>query len=269
MRHVTFEHLTLRDYTDIGLVVMLSDHITVNNVTVHDNGFAPTIGWVEGYGMHLDESSNLRIENNDVYRNGPSPRPFNTAGTSINGYGMRQSVIRNNRSYANNGGGILVEDLIDILVESNQITDNDLDVSADDWWDGGIWLDGGRDVTLRGNIIQNNLGPGIEVSDEDIQRPAGYVLEGNVSTGNYFGIYIWNFGTTEFPPEDVMRLSGNDFSGNSRQDIWIDAVPRAMRLISIGADCPEPRRRHSRGPQGPTPRPCSVGASRPEPRRRS
>ena len=98
-------------------------------------------------------------------------------------------------------------------------------MSVDEWWDGGIWLDGGRDVTIRGNYIQNNLGPGIEVSDEDIQKPRGYVLENNVSTGNYFGIYIWNFGSTDLPPEHILRLSGKPFSDNTRQDVWIEAMP--------------------------------------------
>ena len=88
------------------------------------------------------------------------------------------------------GAGILVEDSTNVLVEGNTIFDNDLDVTADEWWDGGIWLDGGRDVTIRNNVFRNNRGPGIEFSDEDIQRPRGYVLENNISTGNYFGSYI-------------------------------------------------------------------------------
>ena len=57
--------------------------------------------------MHLDESSHLMVEGNQVYCNGPTPRPPTMAGTGINGYGMRDSIIRNNRSYDNSGGGIL------------------------------------------------------------------------------------------------------------------------------------------------------------------
>ena len=40
-------------------------------------------------------------------------------------------------------------------------------MSADEWWDAGIWVDGGADVRLVRNTIQDNLGPGIEISDED------------------------------------------------------------------------------------------------------
>ena len=218
-------YLEIRDYRDIGLRVVLSDQITLDRLRVHHNGFSPSIFEVEGYGLDLDESSNLTVENNEVYHNGPDPRTPISVGTGINGFAISQSVIRNNRSYDNIGGGILVEDSTGVLVEGNQIFDNDLDVSADEWWDGGIWLDGGSNVTIRGNTFTNNRGPGIEISDEDIQRPFGYVLENNTSTGNYYGIYIWNFGSTDFPPDSVLRRSGNTFSGNSRQDVWIEAMP--------------------------------------------
>ena len=188
--YVQVENLEIRDYRDIGLLVVQSREITLDGLRVHHNGFSPSISWVEGYGLHLDESSNLTVENNEVYHNGPDPRTPVSVGTGINSFEISQSVIRNNRSYDNIGGGILVEDSTGVLVEGNEIFDNDLDVSADEWWDGGIWLDGGRDVTIRGNTFRNNRGPGIEISDEDIQRPSGYVLENNTSTGNYYGIYI-------------------------------------------------------------------------------
>jgi len=220
---VTVEGIEFRDYTDIGILVVGSSDITLRRLRVRNNGFKPQIGWVEGYGIHLDESSDLLVERNNVLRNGPNPRPWNEAGTGINGFGMRRAVIRRNRSHGNHGGGILVEDSIDVLVKANRIYGNDLDVSADQWWDGGIWLDGGRDVTLVRNRLWNNLGPGIEISDEDCQNPTGYVVRNNSSTGNYFGIFIWNFGSKQFPPARVLRRSGNDWSGSSRQDVWIQA----------------------------------------------
>jgi len=221
-RHIVLERLEFRDYTDIGVVIVGSNDMTLRRLRVHHNGFDPQIGWVEGYGIHLDESSDLLVERNRTFENGPNPRPWNSAGTGINGFAMRRAVIRNNRSYNNHGGGILVEDSFDVLVKRNRIHGNDLDVSADEWWDAGIWVDGGGDVRLVRNMIQDNLGPGIEISDEDCQSPTGYVLRGNVSTRNYYGIFIWNFGTTGFPPEDILELSRNVFENNSRMDIWID-----------------------------------------------
>jgi parallel beta-helix repeat protein len=220
--HVVVDNLEIEGYTDIGLTVVLGSDIVLRRLRVHNNGFQPRSAWVEGYGMHLDESSNLTVEDCDVYANGPAPRSPIEVGTGINGFALRDSVIRKNRSYANNGGGILVEDSFGVLVEGNEVYGNDLDVSADGWWDGGIWLDGGGDVTISNNVFRDNLGPGIQISDEDRQNPAGYVLEGNVSTGNYYGIFIWNFGGSGFPPASVLRRSGNAISGNARLDVWIE-----------------------------------------------
>lgn len=78
-------------------------------------------------------------------------------------------------------------------------------------------------MTVRNNIFRDNKGPGIQISDEDDQEPYGYVLDGNTSTRNYYGIYIWNFGTTGLPPENILRMSNNQIYGNTRQDIWIQA----------------------------------------------
>lgn len=229
---VVLERLAFRDYTDMGLLVVGSRDVTLRRLRVHDNGFDAQIGWVEGYGMHLDDSSDLLVERNRVYRNGPSPRAPDEVGTGINGYALRRAVIRRNRSFDNNGGGILVEDSFDVLVARNRIHGNDLDVSVDDWWDGGIWVDGGADVTLAGNRIEGNLGPGIEISDEDCQEPSGYLLRNNVSTGNYFGIFVWNFGTSAFPPARVLALQGNDFTGNTRRDVWIEGTRSDCRSRS-------------------------------------
>ena len=222
--NILIENLEIRNYTDIGIGVFLSSDLTLRHLTVHQNGTnAQLEDWeIEGYGIHADESKKITIENNEVYQNGPQPQSMkNLMGTGINTFGLTDSVIRNNRCYENIGGGILVEDGVNILVEGNEVFSNDLDASVDEWWDGGIWLDGGHDVTVRNNLFLNNKGPGIEISDEDHQKPHGYVIENNTSTGNYYGIYIWNFGTSAFPSEQILQMSKNQISKNSRQNIWI------------------------------------------------
>ena len=128
-------------------------------------------------------------------------------GTGINTYGNSDVRIDNNISYDNIGGGILVEDSYYVVVEDNEVYGNDLDATADEWWDGGLWLDGGADVIVRNNHFHDNLGPGIEISDEDKQNPSGYELINNTSTDNYYGIFIWNFGTSGWPEESVQIKS--------------------------------------------------------------
>ena len=233
--NVELSHFEIANFRDVGAGATLSSGITLRDLVVHENGFAVRlIGWeLEGYGIHVDESSGVLIEGNDVHANGPNPPVFpdRLLGTGINTYGNRDVIIKNNRSHGNHGGGILVEDSVNVLVIGNEVFENDLDASADQWWDGGLWVDGGRDVVVRGNVFRDNLGPGIEISDEDGQRPTGYVIEDNVSTGNYFGINVWNFGTPGWPASDIISQSGNDFSGNLCGDVWITRRP-AWR------DCP-------------------------------
>lgn len=77
----------------------------------------PRLSWVEGHGIHADDSARIAFENSDVYGNGPQPkRPGRLTGTGIDTFNLADSVIRNNHSHDNIGGGILVEDSVNILV---------------------------------------------------------------------------------------------------------------------------------------------------------
>lgn len=223
--NLIFDSLQFQNYTDIGLGISYCNDVVIRDLVIRDNGHAVQLReWeLEGYGIHVENSEDVLITRCDVSGNGPNPQIFPDflMGTGINTYGNRRVRILDNRSYENTGGGILVEDSYDVLVDSNVCINNDCDASVDEWWDGGIWVDGGADVTVRANVFEGNLGCGIEISDEDLQYPTGYVLENNISTGNYFGIYVWGFGTTDWPDSTILRLSGNQFTGNSRLDVWI------------------------------------------------
>lgn len=217
------ENLEIRNYTDIGIGAYESTGIEMRDLVVHNNGFAVQLkDWeLEGYGIHVDESEGVLVEGSDVYENGPQPRPWGVLGTGINTYKCVDCIVRDNWAHDNTGGGILVEDGERVLVEGNQVTGNYLDATEDEWWDGSIWIDGGHSVTVTNNVFRDNVGPGIQISDEDDQQPYGYVLEGNTSTGNTYGLYIWNFGSADLPSEGVLRMTGNQISGNSLLDVWI------------------------------------------------
>ena len=232
--NLIFEKLTIQNYTDMGIGFSECEDITLRNLTVRENGHrVQLVDWeLEGYGIHAENSRKVTIIQNNVYRNGPEPKviPDRILGTGIDTYGNVDVLIKDNKSYQNIGGGILVEDSKQVLVENNEVYENDLDATADEWWDGGLWLDGGEDVTVRNNIFRDNLGPGIEISDEDLQKPTGYVLENNESTNNYYGIFIWNFGTSSWPPDSVLTQSGNQFTDNLCQDVWIEAWDSDMEI---------------------------------------
>ena len=105
-------------------------------------------------------------------------------------------------------------------IRANTIEANDLDASADGWWDAGIWVDGGHDVTIRNNTIRNNLGPGIEVSDADLQyykypdATRGHIVTDNTISGNYWALYTYNFGRCPLPPGEILIWKNNTSTNN-------------------------------------------------------
>jgi hypothetical protein len=220
-RGLVLEDLVVRNYSDVGVAIVYASDVALRRLEVHDNGFAPQqVDWeFEGYGVYVDSSSRIEVDSIYAHHNGPNPqRPGHWVGTAVNLYACTDCVIRDSTLLSNVGAGILVEDSVDVVVERNEISDHNLDVTWDGWWDGAVWLDGGRDVTLRQNFVHDNYGPGFQISDEEGQSPRGYVLEGNVSTANLIGLYLWNFGTDELPGEPILRVVDNDFSGN----LWVD-----------------------------------------------
>ncbi|WKZ83400.1 MAG: right-handed parallel beta-helix repeat-containing protein [Acidimicrobiia bacterium] len=221
------EDLTITGFTDIGVGVVDSDGVTLRRLVVHGNGTAAQLtDWeIEGYGIHIEGCTEVVIEDTEAWDNGPLPGGRFILGTAINTYGNRGVVIRGNYAHDNRGAGILVEDSFDVVVEGNTITANDLDATAEGWWDGALWIDGGGQVTLRGNILRHNLGPAIQISDEDDQSPLGYRLTDNVVTDNDIGLYVWGFEVEGWPPEEVLEVSGNEISGNRKADVVLTLLP--------------------------------------------
>ena len=226
--HFVVENLEFRNFTDEGLYVLVgSDHVVRGNRFV-GNGRAsiePDFDG-EGFGVQLSDTRNIVVENNEVTDNGPGPERTTqgTLGTGIDTFALKGALIRGNHSYGNIGGGLLVEDGVDVVVENNVIDHNELD-AAGDYWDGAIWVDGGRNVTLRQNTIVQNHGPGLQISDEDHQYPQaskGYLVEDNTITGNLFGLFIWNFGQCPFPKTEIARFSSNTIQNNTRMDVWCE-----------------------------------------------
>lgn len=220
-----FRNIELKNYTDIGVLVSESSKMQLNGLRVKENGHKvqlQSLGYA-GYGIRVELSENIEISDCEVFRNGPQPQVFpnNLLGTGISTTDNRSVLIRNNKSFKNIGGGIRVEDSFDVVVEENEVYQNDLDATVANWWDGGLWLDGGGNVIVRDNHFHDNMGPGVQVSDRDLQTPLGYQFERNISTQNYYGIYLWNFGTIAWPDSSIISDVENDWTGNEREDIWI------------------------------------------------
>lgn len=202
---IHIEGIWFRNYTDEGLYVLESTGITIKDNSFSDNGFdsvEPDFDG-EGFGLIVSDCSDVSIYNNEVWENGPTEDGI--MGTGIDTYALTDSIITNNTSRDNNGGGLLIEDGVRLTVNYNTITGNRLE--ADDWWDAGIWLDGGYDVSLSGNTISENLGPAIQVSDSDIRYPYGscrYTVQNNTITGNYWALYVHSYGVCPLPDAGIL-----------------------------------------------------------------
>jgi parallel beta-helix repeat protein len=224
--NIVIENIDFRNYTDEGLFALLGSDLTIQHNRFIANGRASIDQDVEGegFGVRIEGTTDVSIVNNEVVENGPSDDlvMLGILGTGIDTFELKEGTIRDNYVHDNIGGGILVEDGGNVLVVDNWIDNNKLDAGGE-YWDGAIWVDGGQNITLRGNVITNNLGPGIQISDEDVQYPdasLGYIIEGNTITGNLYGIYLWNFGVCPSPEQEIISFLDNTIEGNIERDIW-------------------------------------------------
>lgn len=222
--NITVRNIEFRNYLDEGMYVLMGADIFISNSRFVSNGRASADPDVdgEGFGLRVDGTQHVTIENNEALDNGPSAERVQQGilGTGLDTFGVKNAVIHANHAHHNIGGGLLVEDGESVRVENNTIDHNQLDAGGD-YWDGAIWVDGGHDITLQNNTITDNAGPGLQISDEDNQHPTGYVVKNNVITGNFWGLYLWNFGTQDLPPDDIVRFADNTIEQNIRQNFWI------------------------------------------------
>jgi len=223
--NIIIEGLEFRNYTDEGLLVLEGSGFIIRDNKFTTNGRASIDPDYEeeGFGIGVYGARDVLIEGNEAADNGPNQERWENLvlGTGIDTYENSNVIIRDNYIHGTIGGGILVEDSADVLVENNRIEDNQLDANGD-YWDGGIWVDGGENITLRSNEISAHNGPGIVLSDEDVQYPAaslGYVVEENHISGNLVGIFIWNWGMCPVE-ENIIRLIDNDLEDNLEGGIW-------------------------------------------------
>ncbi len=223
--NIIVEGLEFRNYLDEGLLILEGSNFIIRDNKFTANGRAsvdPDLD-EEGFGVNVLGASEVLIEGNQAADNGPNQERWENyaLGTGINTYGNRNVIIRDNYVHGTIGGGILVEDSENVLVENNRIEENQLDANGD-YWDGGIWVDGGANITLQGNQISNHNGPGIVLSDEDVQYPEasyGYVVKKNEITRNLVGIWMWNWGMC--PVEgSIVSLQQNQLDGNDDGETW-------------------------------------------------
>ena len=236
---LVFEHLEIENYRWVGMNFYQSRNISLEHLEIEHTGFekVPEFDFEYGVGISLVECSDCSIEHTRIVRTGNKTAQNDSSGGGITVWGSRNTSVRNNHVESVIGHGILVEDSCNVTVEENRV--EQLDLRRNDWFDGSIWLDGGRDILVKNNHLINSNGPGIEISDSELQYPnrsIGYRIEGNESADNTYGIYIWNFGRCP-PPDDAVRLVNNQFHNNHTKDNRCEAWG-----CGEGEPCVEPDR---------------------------
>ena len=223
--NVVIEGLEFRGYTDEGMYVASSEQVTISGCLFEKNGFDsvdPDFNH-EGFGLSIGNCSDVTIKDNECNLNGPKPDIYAQAvlGMGIDTFELTDAEITGNHVHHTVGGGILVEEGVNVDVKDNEIDHNHLD-AAGDYWDGGIWIDGGHHVSATGNDIHDNVGPGIQISDADAKFPyfsCHYTVTGNTIKDNYWALYTMNFGQCPLPSATVLvwednTVSDNDYPGD-------------------------------------------------------
>ncbi len=233
--NISVEGFEIRGYLSQGYYGIVTSDVAIRDCEVHHNGSASSHNSREGFGINAAYSSSVVIQENVVFENGPAPDRVadGVLGTGINTYALKNSQILDNTSTDNIGGGILVEDGIDVTVEGNVSSGNDskaplLNNPGYEWWCGGIWLDGGHDIFVRDNTFNDNVA-GVHVSDLDLQQPFGYVVEDNEIAGNQYGFQIYGFNQC-LPDPSTLSMSGNDITESTDSDVFCDDYPYAVPI---------------------------------------
>ncbi len=217
---ITLENIEVRNYRATAVGFFTGENITVRNVTFR-NVARETGDWVSGgsSALALIEVTNFKVERVQVFDSGFRDIQSADAGMLVNCWNCQDGTISSSVVRNYEGVGILIEDSQNVIVENSTVQNGQNDMG--DWWTSGYWLDGGLNCVLRQNTADNNTGPGIQVSDSEVQYPQGFsknfVIEKNTLRRNTIGIYIWNYGQCP-APEDAVTLRNNVFEGND-QDI--------------------------------------------------
>lgn len=241
--NIHIENLEVRNYRTSAISFWQSKNVTIKNIHFKNVAMEPG-DFVEGGSSAIviaDNTLNAMVEGNIIEDSGFRNSQTDAVGELINCWRCFNSTIRGNvvRNYI--GDGILIEEACHTIVENNRI-EQGLNLIFD-WWTSAIWLDGGQGSIVRNNEIIQNEGPGIQISDTELEYKVGgsrnYVVEGNKISHNKWGVYIWNFGRCP-PPDDVVEMKNNEFEGNSDGDVYCVEWNCGVNQSCTGAVATEP-----------------------------
>jgi|GEM_PF-6341153 len=190
-----------------GILIEKSTNVVVRHCSARNNAVNNSKG--EGNGIWAEDCYNVLFDADTGNGNGAEP----WGGTGLQFFKCHGGEMVSGVADSNRGNGILIEDCTDIVVRGNTCFYNFADFSFDDWWCGGIWVDGGHDITVEQNLFAYTEGADIEISDEDSTDPTGYIVRNNVCIGGYWGIWIGGLESGE--------VYCNTVVDNTEAGIWV------------------------------------------------
>ncbi len=192
-----------------GIVLSGCSNVTIENSTITKNFWGILSVW---------DSRNVRIENNEIFRN-------YEWGINVGG-GDKNLTIINNEIHEN-GNGILVKGFYgyvwrsfkNVYIADNRIYNNTLKELAN-WYNIGIKVALADNVTIENNEIHDNSnGIGLTTSDQG----GWFSIKNNRVYDNNYGIYARDGGDCE--------IISNEFVNNNygiRMDQWVCVIERNL-----------------------------------------
>ncbi len=239
------DNITFRNYKEYGLKIMHCKNVTVENCRFEHIGFSPDIDGDnsgEGYGLVAKYSKGVVIRHNHTTHCGPDDALVDQGylGNSINTYALIDSEIHNNTCIYNSGGGILVEDGINVDILDNNIYGNNKeafldpgDPDSEKWTCGGIWVCGGMGIIVEGNNLEENS-YGIQLSDQEGQLLKNCVVKNNHIKYNKKGIYMYNLCAPQHMPNpSAMKFEDNRIRFNKEENVFIEPVGSEIKQEHI------------------------------------
>ena len=148
MKNITFENLTVQNFTKSGIFIADGENVTINRCDISDNGGNVVPGEKFHHNLFLSYSKNIKISNS---RFDASPW----------GYGIfvkfcEDIEIMGCEAARNKLAGIRCTESRNLNVDDNLIEGNEMNGLAID-----AMMDGCKNVTVKNNLIQGNTGYGV------------------------------------------------------------------------------------------------------------
>ena len=148
MKNITFENLTVQNYTKNGIFIADGDNIVINRCDISDNGGSVVPGEKFHHNFYISYSKNVKITNS---RFDASPWGYGVFVKLCDGIEIIGCEAARNKL-----AGIRCADSKNLIVNDNLVEGNEMNGLAID-----AMLDGCSNVTAKNNLAQGNTGHGI------------------------------------------------------------------------------------------------------------